>query len=68
VAFGPGERQFTSRTSAGFGVGSLSSVSSGHELGGRVAFGVFAVLLDLLIVSPLLVWLWRRWRAGAGTP
>jgi hypothetical protein len=62
VAFGPGERHFTTRTSVGFGGGGLATVSDGHELGGRIAFGVFAVLLDLLIASPLITWLWRRAR------
>jgi len=41
-------------------------VTEGGELGGRIAFGVFAVLLDLLIASPLILWLWRRARSSAG--
>lgn len=62
VAFGPGERRFTSSSSVGVGPVGVSSASSGDELGGRVAFGVIAVLLDLLIASPLILWLWRRVR------
>jgi len=66
VAFGPGERQFTTRTSVGSGGIGVSTVAEGGELGGRIAFGVFAVLLDLLIASPLILWLWRRGRAWLG--
>jgi len=66
VAFGPGERHFTSRSSFGVGPVGVSSASSGDELGGRIAFGVFAVLLNLLIASPLILWLWRRVRSAAG--
>ena len=65
VAFGPGERHFTTRTSAGASV--VTSAES-SELGGRIAFGVFAVLLDLLIASPLIVWLWRRARRSVRPP
>ena len=67
VAFGPGERHFTTRTSVGSGAIGVTSVAEGGELGGRIAFGVFAVLLDLLIASPLILWLWRRMRSS-GTP
>jgi hypothetical protein len=66
VAFGPGERHFTTRTSFGSGAVGVTTVADGGELGGRLAFGVFAVLLDLLIASPLIVWLWRRVRSAAG--
>ena len=66
VAFGPGERQFTTRTSVGSGGIGVSTVAEGGELGGRIAFGVFAVLLNLLIASPLLIALWRRGRAWLG--
>jgi len=62
VAFGPGERHFTTRTSVGSGAIGVTTVGEGGELGGRIAFGVFAVLLDLLIASPLIVWVWRRLR------
>jgi len=67
VAFGPGERHFTTRTSVGSGAIGVTSVAEGGELGGRIAFGGFAVLLDLLIASPLILWLWRRMRSS-GTP
>jgi len=66
VAFGPGERHFTSRSSVGVGPVGVSSVASGDDLGGRIAFGVFAVLLNLLIASPLILWLWRRVRSADG--
>ena len=67
VAFGPGERHFTTRTSVGSGAVGVTTVAEGGEFGGRLAFGVFAVLLDLLIASPLILWLWRRVRSSAGT-
>jgi hypothetical protein len=67
VAFGPGERHFTSSSSVGVGPAGVTTLSSGHEMSGRIAFGVFPVLLDLLIASPLMVWLWRRMRSS-GTP
>lgn len=62
VAFGPGERHFTTRTGAG-GASVTTTMAEGGEFGGRIAFGVIAVLLDLLIASPLILWLWRRVRA-----
>jgi hypothetical protein len=66
VAFGPGERHFTTSSSVGVGPVGVSSASSGHELGGRIAFGIFAVLLDLLIASPLILGLWR-WMRSSGS-
>lgn len=42
IAFGPGERQFTSTVS----LGPVSASQSGHETGGRLAFGFFALLMD----------------------
>jgi len=66
VAFGPGERHFTSSSSVGVGPVAVSSASSGHELGGRIAFGIFAVLLDLLVASPLILGLWR-WMRSSGS-
>jgi len=66
VAFGPGERHFTTRTSVGSGAVGVTTVAEGGEFSGRLAFGVFAVLLDLLIASPLILWLWRRVRPSAG--
>ena len=47
VAFGPGDRSFNSSTS----VGAVSvSQGGGGELGGRLAFGLGAILVDLLIL------------------
>lgn len=46
VAFGPGEREFSSSTS----VGAVSVTQSGSEFGGRLAFGLGAILMDILIV------------------
>ena len=63
VAFGPGERHFTTRTSVGSGAVGVATVAEGGELGGRIVFGVFAVLLDLLIASPLILRVWRRLRS-----
>jgi hypothetical protein len=63
IAFGPGERQFSSRSSFGSGGVGVTTAAESGELGGRIAFGVFAVLMNLLIASPLILWLWRRGRA-----
>ena len=41
----------------------VATATEGGELGGRIAFGVFAILLDLLIASPLILWLSRRLRS-----
>ena len=65
IAFGPGERHFSTRTGVGTGAFGVTTAAEGGEFGGRFVFGVVAVLLDLLIVSPLIVWLWRRRRAAA---
>jgi len=65
VAFGPGERHFTTHTSVGSGAMGVTTVAEGSEISGRLAFGVFAVLLNLLIVSPLILWVWRRVRSAA---
>lgn len=50
IAFGPGERNFTRKTSSSFTNTTSSRVS---ETEGRVAFGVFAGLMDLLLVYGL---------------
>ncbi len=63
VSFGPGERHFTTHTTIGSGAVGVTTVAEGGALGGRMVFGVFAVLLDLLIVSPLILWVWRRVRS-----
>ena len=47
VAFSSGERQFSSSTSLG---GVSVSSSPGGDLGGRIAFGAAALLIDLIIV------------------
>jgi len=47
VAFGSGEREF----SGSVGVGPVTFVDRGGEVGGRIAFGLFAVLLDISIIA-----------------
>ena len=59
IAFGPGERHFRTSSSLGFGATAIGETATGSEIGGRIAFGVFAVLLDLLLAAPLLVVAWR---------
>jgi hypothetical protein len=50
VAFGPGPRQFA----GGISVGGFAIASpSGSEIGGRVMFGVGAVILDLIVLAVL---------------
>ena len=46
VAFGSGERSFSSSTS----LGAVSVTQSGGETGGRLAFGIGAILMDLFIL------------------
>lgn len=46
VGFWPGERQF-SRT---VGIGPFTFSSDGGEIGGRIAFGLFAILMDVFIL------------------
>ena len=46
VAFGPGEREFSSSTS----VGAVSVSQSGEDFGGRLVFGIGAILMDILIL------------------
>lgn len=52
VAFGPGERRF----SGVFSVGFWRSEANPGELGGRIVFGIGAVILDLF-----LIWAWVNW-------
>jgi hypothetical protein len=59
VAFGPGERHFTSS----LGAGSSRVTWSGGELAGRAFFGVFAVLMDIAAIG-LWLRLVRRFRNG----
>jgi hypothetical protein len=63
TAFGPGEREI-SRTTSVHGVAHSAPAS---ETGGRIAFGVGAVLLDLALLG-LLVGALRRPRAVMDTP
>ena len=51
VAVGPGERHF----SGGLSIGGMSARSATGETGGRIAFGVAAVLLDAFAL-----WGWYR--------
>ena len=50
VAFGPGPRQFSGGMSVG---GFVIASPSGSEIGGRVMFGVGAVILDLIVLVVL---------------
>ena len=59
IAFGPGERHFTS--SAGAAGGRLTWASG--ELAGRAFFGAFALLMDIAAIG-LWLRLVRRWRNG----
>jgi hypothetical protein len=46
IAFAPGEREFSTTTSIPF----VSVTTSGGDLGGRLAFGCGAVLMDLILI------------------
>ncbi len=59
VAFGSGDRQFSTTVSIPF----LSVSGPGSDLGGRLAFGCFAVLADIVILSVVIRSIWRRWLA-----
>lgn len=50
IAFGEGERHFSSSVS-GFGI---SSISAAGETGGRLAFGFFALVMDWILVWSLI--------------
>jgi hypothetical protein len=62
VAFGPGERRFTSGLSAG---GATITSSPGNELVGRIAFGIGAVIVDFLLLA--LLWRWLQRLQGRDT-
>ena len=47
VAFGPGARRFSGGLSLGF----VSVTQRSSEMSGRIAFGIGAILLDILIAS-----------------
>jgi len=59
VAFGPGPRQFSTTLSLPF----LAVHRSGGSMGGRIAFGVGAVLMDAILVGSV-VRLVRQMRRG----
>ncbi|MGH7772342.1 MAG: hypothetical protein ACREQA_08890 [Candidatus Binatia bacterium] len=50
IAFGPGERQFSGTISLPFSAYS----SKASELSGRIAFGIFAGILDVVILGFLI--------------
>ncbi len=50
IAFGPGPRRF----SGGMSIGPFSSVARASEMSGRIAFGISAVFIDLVLLS--LLW------------
>jgi|LNFM01.2.fsa_nt_gb hypothetical protein len=53
IAFGPGERHFTRTTGTTSGAVSSGKKAPASELEGRLAFGVVAGLLDLMIIAGL---------------
>ena len=61
IAFGPGERSFTSKTSTSIGTRTTQDVS---ETEGRIVFGIFAGAMDLLIAYGMVMSLRKRARAG----
>ncbi|MDD4928923.1 MAG: hypothetical protein PHP85_06565 [Gallionella sp.] len=62
IAFGPGERSFTSRSGMGAGGMSSSRSSPASETEGRIVFGIFAGGMDALIAYGLIASLRRRGR------
>jgi hypothetical protein len=61
IAFGPGSRQFSGSMS----VGPLSSSALTDERSGRILFGVFALLLDAMLVAFAVRWIRSRARPGS---
>lgn len=57
IAFGPGERHFTSKTSTTIGMRTTQDVS---ETEGRIVFGIFAGAIDLLIAYSVVLSLRKR--------
>jgi len=51
IAFGPGDRKFTTKTSSSF---SVQTVRPSSELEGRIAFGVVALLMDSVLIYGLV--------------
>ncbi|HSU94145.1 MAG TPA: hypothetical protein VLI43_10585 [Gemmatimonadaceae bacterium] len=62
VAFGPGERQFSSSISLPFWSGSDHS----SERSGRIAFGIGAGFMGLFLVVSVVSGARRLWRGGRG--
>lgn len=62
VAFGPGERHFTSTMS----LPGFSSSTHSSERSGRIAFGFGAVFIGLFFVLATVSGAKRLWRAGRG--
>jgi hypothetical protein len=60
VAFGPGERHFTGS------IGGIGFIPS--ETMGRVAFGIFAVVIDLCAIAMWVGQYRQIFRPGASTP
>jgi hypothetical protein len=54
IAFGAGLRHF----SGGLSIGGLGiSQSSGSDMGGRIVFGIAAVVLDLIVIAVAVRWM-----------
>jgi hypothetical protein len=51
IAFGPGDRNFTRKSNTSFGSSPRSAVS---QTEGRTVFGIFAVLMDGVVIFVLL--------------
>jgi hypothetical protein len=64
TAFGPGERAFTRTTS----VGGTTRSAPASEASGRLAFGIGAVMLDLIVLAYLLALVRGRTRRAADAP
>lgn len=54
IAFGPGERQFTRKTSTSLASSTTTTRAPASELEGRVVFGIFALLMDAVLVYGLV--------------
>jgi hypothetical protein len=63
VAFGPGERHF----SGGVSIGPMFTSSTSSELGGRIMFGVPAVLMSVWALWVAIVWVRSLFRSAAGS-
>jgi hypothetical protein len=63
TAFGPGEREFNRTTS----INGVAYSTPASETGGRIAFGIGAVVLDLIVVAFVVALLRDRRRIDAPT-